>query len=82
MRAQQEIRAQIERIEAFARGMIGRDVECVEVIFVGLDFRSEDDCKTMAREESRDVGHHAADRMQRAATRGRTGERHIDRIAQ
>ena len=70
VRAQHEIGPQVKRVEAFARRMIRRDVQRVEVVGVGLDLRTLQHGEAEPREVPPDVVHHAPDRMDRTDARG------------
>ena len=82
VRAQQDAGPQIERIEALARRMIGRDVERVEVIVFGFDLRAEHDGEAAPLEVAAGVLHRTAHRVQRAVSESRRWKREVDRLSE
>ena len=76
--AQHEIGTQVERVEALAGGMIGRDVERVEVVVIAFDFGPEQHREAAPLEVAGDVVQRAPHRMDRALQRCGAGKRDVD----
>ena len=64
-----------------AGGMLGRDVEGVEVVPVALDLRTLGDGEAEVGEDRGHLLHYLADRMDRALAFRAGGERHVGPFA-
>ena len=67
-----------ERVLGVARGMVGREVQRLEVVVVGLDLGAGSDGVAESSEDAHSLTPGAQDGMLRADLRARAGERDID----
>ncbi|CDN46047.1 hypothetical protein BN871_KF_00060 [Paenibacillus sp. P22] len=80
LRAHQDVLGHVERVLHIARRMVFRQVERLEVVVVGFDFRSFRDGITEADENILDLLLHLHERMDRARRQPAARQRHVDRL--
>src|SRR5205814_883218 len=71
----------IKRVHVVARGMRCRNIQRIEIVIGGLDFRPRLNGVTKPQEDVLDLPLHARDGMNRAERAAKTGEGEVGRAA-
>src|SRR5947209_8760943 len=78
MRPQKGLRADVKRIPHVARRMVGRDIQSLEIVIVGFDFRTLYVLKSKPMKDFFHFSKRLRDRMKAAIGKWIAGKREID----